>query len=84
VYFVRPIEISQPPFAWIYYLQGLPVHLHTHVDSCSGVIRTIMLVYVTSKLDGWTSVAGRLGDHEATPGGGHGRICRAGSELRVP
>ena len=43
----------------------------SYVQSC--------LLAACSQHDGWMSVAGRLGNHEVTSGGGHGRVDRVGS-----
>jgi len=37
------------------------------------------LLAACSQHDGWTSVAGRFGNHEVTPGGDDGRVGRVGS-----
>ena len=36
------------------------------------------LLTACSQHDSWTSVEERLGNHEVTPGGGHGRIDKGG------
>jgi len=52
-----------------------------HIDSCSDIIRTNLLAggMLPACRDDWTSVEGRLRNHEVTPGGGHGLVGKAGS-----